>query len=33
MRTKLPVIHRVVHNRDPVPHVPPADFQYMHPAY
>jgi predicted lipase len=33
MKLKLPTIFRVVHNKDPVPHVPPFDFSYQHPAY
>ena len=29
----MPNLYRVVHNKDLVPHVPPIDFQYLHPAY
>ena len=33
LKTKIPTVFRVVHNRDVVPHVPPVEFQYIHPPY
>jgi predicted lipase len=32
LKSKITSIYRVVHNKDPVPHVPPFDFGYIHPA-
>ncbi len=32
LKSKVPSIFRVVHNKDPVPHLPPYDFGYIHPA-
>jgi hypothetical protein len=32
LKSRVPSIFRVVHNKDPVPHLPPVDFGYLHPA-
>jgi predicted lipase len=32
LKSKVGSIYRVVHNKDPVPHLPPEDFGYLHPA-
>ena len=32
LKEKVQTIFRVVHNKDPVPHLPPYDFGYLHPA-
>lgn len=32
LKTKITSIYRIVHNKDPVPHLPPYDFGYIHPA-
>lgn len=32
LKEKVNSIYRVVHNKDPVPHLPPYDFGFIHPA-
>ena len=32
LKSKITSIYRVVHNKDPVPHLPPYDFGFIHPA-